>query len=103
MVAPIIKLALDQTHQTLRKSPEQYGYLPNTNGKTVIMATEREIEINKANVCTVPYLSFRMEMIRAWQNKIKVKLIEMGKSNLNIKPRCATDRERMHWNGKGLE
>lgn len=33
MVAPIIKLALDQTHQTLRKTPEQYGYLANTNGK----------------------------------------------------------------------
>lgn len=33
LVAPIIKLALDQTQQTLRKSPEHYGYLAKTNGK----------------------------------------------------------------------
>lgn len=33
LVAPIIKLALDQTNQTLRKTPEQFGYLANTNGK----------------------------------------------------------------------
>lgn len=33
LVAPIVKLALEQTHQTLRKAPEQYGFVAKINGK----------------------------------------------------------------------
>ncbi|XP_031630592.1 uncharacterized protein LOC116345413 [Contarinia nasturtii] len=50
LVAPIIKLALDQTHQTLRKSPEQYGYLANTNEYQTLKLMQ--LSISKINdVC----------------------------------------------------
>lgn len=57
LVAPLVKISLDQTHQTLRKTPEQYGYLAKTNGKT----SERA------------FMLFEWNMIRAW---LKIRTIQ---------------------------
>lgn len=51
LVAPIIRLALEKTNQTLQKSPEQYGFI-NANGKFLFINIKSTI-LSMFGLCRV--------------------------------------------------